>query len=35
MKPCNGCSNPKACAKAGKCAKPKAKPAAKPGKKGY
>ena len=35
MKPCPGCPNPKACAKAGKCMKPK-KPAAKPGKrKGY
>jgi hypothetical protein len=36
MKPCPGCPNPKACAKAGKCMKPKGKPAPKPGKrKGY
>ena len=36
MKACPGCPNPKACAKAGKCMKPKSKPAAKPkGRKGY
>jgi len=39
MKPCPGCPNPKACAKAGRCMKAKAsKPAGKPAmkpKKGY
>jgi hypothetical protein len=38
MKACPGCPNPKACAKAGRCMKPKAKPAGKPAmkpKKGY